>query len=186
MLNRKNTALATALIVAMAATAVFGLKIGGKDVVKLGTGTRSKAFLTVYYASLYAPKELKGKGWKAVLDADEPIRVSLLVDTRFMSTAKLISAIRDGFKTAAKSGYTTSKQGQFLNQFKGLATGKGDRFFMTYVPKKGLTTLYKSKTTGKTKVLGTVKSLKFKKALFAIWIGPNPVQSSLKRGMLGR
>ena len=186
MLNRKNRALVAVLIVAMAATAVFGFKIGGKDVVKLGTGTRSKAFLTVYYASLYAPADLKGKGWKAVLDADEPMRVSLLVDTRLMSTEKLISAIRDGFKVAAKSGYTTAKQGQFLNQFKGLETKKGDRFYMTYVPKRGLTTLYKSKATGKTRVLGTVKTLKFKKALFAIWIGPNPVQKSLKRGMLGR
>ncbi len=186
MVKKQRIALAVSLLVALAASSAFGFKLGGKEVVKLGTGSRSKAFLTVYYASLYAPKELKGKGWKAVLDADEPMSVILLVDTRFMSTEKLTSATRDGFKTAASAGYSTPKKNQFLNQFKGVSIVKGDRFYMSYVPGKGVTTSYKSKKTGKTRVLGRVPSLQFKKALFAIWIGPKPVQGSLKRGMLGR
>ncbi len=186
MVKKRKIALAAALLVALAASSAFGFMLGGKEVVKLGTGARSKAFLTVYYASLYAPQDLKGQGWKAVLDADAPMSVILLIDTRFMSTEKMINAIRDGFKTAANAGYKTTNQQQFLNQFKSVSTVKGDRFYMNYVPGKGLTTSYKSKATGKTKILGTIKGLEFKKALYAIWIGPKPVQSSLKKRMLGK
>lgn len=185
MVKKRKIALAVTMLVALAASSAFGFKLGGKEVVKFGTGARSKAFLTVYYASLYAPQELKGKGWKAVVDADQPMSVILLIDTRFMSTEKLTSATSEGFNTSAKAGYPTAKKQQFLNQFKNVSTVKGDRFYFNYVPGKGVTTSYKSKKSGKTKVLGTVKGLEFKKALYAIWIGPKPVQSSLKKRMLG-
>jgi hypothetical protein len=33
---------------------------------------------------------------------------------------------------------------------------------------------------------GTIPGLEFKKALFAIWLGSNPAQESLKNDMLGK
>ncbi|MEM7184522.1 MAG: chalcone isomerase family protein [Spirochaetota bacterium] len=182
MFNKKLTTLTMIFLMALAAVPVFGFKIGGQPMVRLGTGARSKAFLTIYYASLYAPAELKGKSGKAIVEANKPMGIIINVDTRFMSAAKLKDAIKKGFK---KCGYPTGKSGAFTKQFSGLQIKKKDKFYIKYTPGAGVTTMYKKKG-GSYKSLGTIGGLGFKKALFAIWLGSNPVQSKLKRGMLGK
>ena len=69
MFNKKITSLTMIFLMALAAVPVFGFKIGGQPMVKLGTGTRTK-FITIYYASLYAPAELKGKSGKTIVEAE--------------------------------------------------------------------------------------------------------------------
>lgn len=50
---------------------------------------------------------------------------------------------------------------------------------MVYVPGRGLE-VYKND-----KLETTIENPKFKKALFGIWLGEDPAQSSLKEGMMG-
>ncbi|MCP4130774.1 MAG: hypothetical protein GY754_07315 [bacterium] len=175
-----------AAVAAISMTGAFAFQLGGKNVVKNGSGARTKMFMTAYYCSLYVPQELKGKSSKEILAADAPMSVIITVDTRFLSNEKFISATRDGFKKSAAAGYGTGKQQQFLNLFKKVKIVKGDKIYMNYVPGSGLFVRYKVKETGKSLSLGTVAGLQFKKALYAIWIGPNPVQGSLKNKMLGK
>ncbi len=54
-----------------------------------------------------------------------------------------------------------------------------DTFNMVYIPSVGVE-IYKND-----KLASTIKGLEFKKALFGIWIGEKPAQSSLKEEMLG-
>ncbi len=165
----------------------YSLRLGNKDLVKLGVGQRSMFIIgTVYYASLWVPQELKGKSAKEIIEADEPCAVILSIDSRLITSEKFIKATREGFAKAAASGYATNKSEAFLARFSAIQIGRGDTFYLYYTPKVGLSASYKSKATGETKNMGVTAGLDFKKALFAIWLGPNPVQESLKRGMLGR
>ena len=55
----------------------------------------------------------------------------------------------------------------------------GDKFILVYVPEKGVV-FYKN---GEKK--GVIEGYDFKKALFGIWLGDNPVDEGLKKGLLG-
>ena len=65
------------LFVVILAAPVLSYKLGGKDMVKNGTGQRTMAFMTIYYASLYVPQELKGASDTAIINADEPMSIIL-------------------------------------------------------------------------------------------------------------
>ncbi len=176
----------------LAFIAGFGLsdgmafKLGGKDLVKNGTGVRTKTFIgTVYYASLFVPAELKGKDGKAIIEADQPMSIVILTDTSLMSRKALIDALRDGFKNSAASGYNTDKVESFFTQFNPVELKKKAVITFNYVPNQGVSTSYTS-PEGKAQILGSTASVEFKKALFAIFIGPKPAQESLKNGMLGK
>ncbi|MCX7680316.1 MAG: chalcone isomerase family protein [Spirochaetes bacterium] len=165
----------------------YTLRLGNKDLIKLGVGQRTMFLIgTVYYASLWVPQELKGKSAKEIIEADEPCAVILNIDSKLITTEKFLKATREGFAKAAASGYPTAKSEAFLSKFKDIQMSKGDVVYLYYTPGVGLDAKYKSKATGETKNVGVTPGLDFKKALFAIWLGPNPVQESLKKGMLGQ
>lgn len=165
----------------------YSLRLGNKDLVKLGVGQRSMFIIgTVYYASLWVPQELKGKSAKEIIEADEPSAVILSIDSKLITSEKFVKATREGFAKAAASGYATAKSEAFLAKFAEIQIARGDTFYLYYTPGSGLSASYKSKATGETKNMGVTPGLDFKRALFAIWLGPNPVQESLKRGMLGQ
>nr|HPQ55405.1 chalcone isomerase family protein [Spirochaetota bacterium] len=151
--------------------------------VRRGTGARSKAFLTVYYASLYVPAELRTVNAQQVIDADQPMSIIMKIDSRLVSRDSFVSAVRGGF---TKVGYASSKVQQYLNMFNGIEIIKGDVFYQNYVPGTGVTVVYKSKKTGQSRTLGTVSGLDFKKAFWGMFLGSNCIDSGLRSGMLGR
>ena len=164
---------------------ISALNVGGKELVKNGVGKRTM-LITVYYATLWVTPDMKGKSGKDIIEADKAMSVTLKVDTRAMTREKFLKAAKKGFDKAASSGYATDKNENFLKLFDGLDINKYDVITMSYVPGKGLEASFKSAETGKTKILGTIPGLQFKKALYAIWLGPKPVQESCKDGMLGQ
>lgn len=168
-------------------TDAFSFRLGNKELVRIGTGSRSMFIIgTVYYASLWVPEELKGKAAKEIIEAEQPMSVIMQVDSKLITREKFVKAVREGFVKAAGSGYTTDKSNQFLSQFDAVDLTVGDKVFLNYVPGSGVTASVWTKVSKQTKTMGTIPGLQFKKALYAIWLGPNPVQESLKRGMLGR
>jgi hypothetical protein len=169
------------LFVSFYVTGAYALNLGGKELVKNGTGARSITLLgSVYFATLSVPQELKGKGDKEILDADQPMSIELKVDSTLFSKDKLVKAFNDGFGKAASAGYPTDKLNALLDLFNGVTVKKGEILSFSYVPGNGLSVNHGSK------VLGTIQGLPFKKALFAIWIGPKPVQDSLNDKLLGK
>jgi hypothetical protein len=46
--------------------------------------------------------------------------------------------------------------------------------------------VYKSAASGQTSTLGTIAAPDCKKAFFAMFIGSNPIDAGLKKGMLGK
>jgi hypothetical protein len=176
-----------AVALLFAGSDAMAMNLGGKELVKLGTGARTKGILgTVYYASLYVPQELKGAEGKAIVDAEVPSAVIMQIDSALLSKDKFVEATKDGFAVSARAGYATDKRDAFLKLFDGVVFKKGDLVYFNYVPKAGLAVSLTEKATGKSRALGTIAGVDLKRALFAIWIGPSPVQESLKKGMLGK
>lgn len=178
--------LVSLLAIACLLTGIFAFPLGGKEMVLNGTGARSIFLLgTVYYISLYVPESMKGKDGTAILEADEPMQVILLIDSGMLTMERFVKAIREGFEKAAGSGYYTDQGETFLTMFGGLVINKGDYVYLQYVPGAGVVASVQP-AGGAIKGYGTVPGLAFKKALFAIWLGPDPVQSGCKSGMLGQ
>ncbi len=158
--------------------------IGGKKMVKNGSGVRTKSiFGTLYYCTLYVPESLKGKDGKTIIEANEPMSMILVLDSRMVTRERFIETVNEGFAKSAAGGYPTPKTKAFMDQFNKTKFTKGDIIYLTYTP-AGLTSQFKFKETGKTQNLGSIAGLDLKKALFAIWLGAKPVQESLKASLL--
>ncbi|MBN1498383.1 MAG: chalcone isomerase family protein [Spirochaetes bacterium] len=172
------------MIISFSASDGFAFKLGGKEMVKNGSGIRTKSiFGTLYYLTLSVPASLQGKDAKTIIEANQPMSMILVIDSRLVTRERFVDTVNDGFAKAASSGYVSPKKQAFMDQFNDMKFSKGDIVYMNYTP-DGLVTTFKFKDTGKTKVLGTIKGLDLKKALYAIWLGPDPVQESLKKALL--
>ncbi|HPG51919.1 MAG TPA: chalcone isomerase family protein [Spirochaetota bacterium] len=170
--------------------AVADISVAGA-LVRNGSGVRTKSiFGTLYYLSLYVPGTLKGKSGKEIIEANEAMYLVLTIDSSLVTRERFVETTSDGFAKSAASGYASAKKAAFLAQFNKSKFSKGDVVLMSYTP-AGLTTTYKKKEVGKdgkvtfkAEVLGTIAGLDLKKSLFAIWLGSNPVQESLKTSLL--
>ncbi len=184
---RKSVIVVIALLVAVCMMSdVFPLTVGGKELIKKGTGKRTKGILgSVYIATLYVPESLKAADAKAIIEADEPMAVVLVIDSILLNKERFLEATNEGFAQAASSGYATAKKDAFLKLFNTVEFKKGDVIRLGYDPKSGVTAVFTQAATKKATTLGSVAGLDLKKALFAIWLGPKPVQASLKKALLG-
>jgi hypothetical protein len=173
-----------ALLVAFSSPEGFAFKLGGKEMVKNGSGVRTKSiFGTLYYLTLWVPANVKGTDGKKIIEANEPMSMVLVIDSRLITRERFVEATTEGFAKSAKAGYTSAKTNAFLKQFDKVKFSKGDVVTMMYTP-AGLTTQMKYKESGKTESLGSIAGLDLKKALFAIWLGSTPIQESLKSSLL--
>ena len=87
--------------------------------------------------------------------------------------------VKEGFKNASHGKATAAE----IKKFMGLFTSEfkdGDKIHIEYISGEGVSALKNGKK------LGSVPGLEFKKALFSIWLGKKPADSSLKKGMLGK
>lgn len=169
-----------ALLAVLLALPLFSAKLGGKEVVQNGYGTRTKLGMSLYNATLFVPQEMKGAEGTQILEADQPMSLYLNITSGLISKDKFVEAVSEGLDKAAGAGYSTSDKQAYINLYNNITIQKGDSFNNYYIPGQGLTVTYNNKP------LGTIKGLQFKKAFFAIFIGPKPVQDSLKKGLLGK
>ena len=172
-----------AILAVLLTLPAFAWKLGGKEMVQNGYGQRTKAILgAVYNATLFVPQELKGAGDTQIIDADQPMSMSINITSGMITKDKFVSAVSEGFDKAAGAGYGADKQA-YINLYNNVTITKGDTFSNHYAGGKLLVV---HSTGGKNVTLGELKGLQFKKAFFAIFIGPKPVQDSLKKGLLGK
>lgn len=152
------------------------MTLGDASLVYNGGGVRTKIIFDLYEAGLY----LTGKASDAntVINSDKAMAVRLEITSSLVSEENFVEAIQEGFDKTAPS-----KAGEYTTWFKGALGGaltKGDEIILAYTTGIG-TTLYKNGEN-----LGTQAGLDFKKALWAIWLGDQPAQDSLKKEMLGK
>lgn len=151
---------------------------GTSQLVLNGAGIREKMWFDLYVGALYVPAKTTNGPETAA--ADKPMAVKLHIISSMITRDKMVEAINEGFGLSTKGNKAPiqSRIDQLLNAFTG-EIKIGDVFDLVYEPGVGVT-LYKNKVKAT-----TVTGLDFKKALFGIWLGAEPVDSNLKKKMLG-
>jgi hypothetical protein len=146
-----------------------------------GAGVRNKFFIDVYVAGLYLKS--KSNKEKAIADADETMAVRLQIISNTVTMDRMTEAIREGFDRSLL-GRTQKFRSQIdmaVNIFRSEPVKVGDVYDIWYIPKKGGVIAFKNGVNLNILITG----IGFKKAMFGIWLCPNPVDRQLKAGMLG-
>lgn len=153
------------------------IEAGGQELVLNGLGLRKKFWVEVYVAALYLPART-GNAVEA-LDAEGPKRLEMhmLYD---VSRDKLVDAWDEGFESNSDPDTLTAIAGQ-IAQFNLLWSDsqEGDVFVLEYLPGSGTRVVMNGEDAG------TIEGDDFARALFAIWLGPEPPTDDLKEGLLG-
>jgi hypothetical protein len=149
--------------------------VEGKTLKLNGMGLRKKVVFKVYVAGLYLEKP--SPAGEAVIASDQIKRMQLSV-LRSLKSKQVMEAIEEGFEKNSKAqmGALKERLGKFGAMISDVV--EGDQIVMTYVPGKG--TMVSVKGGDK----GVIEGKDFADALFAVWLGPNPVQEDLKKALL--
>ncbi len=166
----------------------FSYKIGGKELVKNGEGSRQKSVLgfkiNVYWVTLYVAPDQKGADAKQLIEADQPGALDFFMTTSKITKENFVESISAAFDDSAKAGYPADKKA-YLDLYKNETIGEGDTTSHRYEPKKGMTVVL-TKKGGQPKTLGTIKGMEAKKAMWGIFLSSKPVQDNLKTKLLGK
>ncbi len=150
----------------------------GQKLILNGAGLRTKFFMKIYAGALYTKQKMNDA--KKIIEADEPMAIRMHFIYDGVSAKKLIDAWNEGFENATGGNIKPIKDKvDKFNSFFTQEAKKGDIYDIVYVPGQGVS------VTIKGKAMGTISGLEFKKAVFSIWLGDKPADSSLKEGMLG-
>jgi len=154
------------------------MSVGGQELALNGAGIRTRVVFKVYVGSLYLPA--KATTLAAVLEKG-PRRIQLNL-LRNLSADQLVDALIDGIKensTPAELAAIKVQVDQMVATMKTFGEVKEkDVVTMDFVDgatKIGLNGAAKSSIAGEA----------FNNALTRIWLGEQPVQSDLKKAMLG-
>ncbi len=154
--------------------------MSGTNLVLNGAGIRKKAgFLKLYSGGLYLTS--KTNDARAIVNADENMNIKLHITSKLVSAKRMISAVDDGFEASLNGD--TDPIAEKIETFKSFFSNKivkDNVFDIAYIKGKGTVV---SKNGSK---VGTITGLEFKKALFGIWLGNDPVDEGLKEAMLGK
>lgn len=151
--------------------------VAGKELALNGVGLRTKAIFKVYVAALYVEKTSKDA--TQVISSDQVKRVEMHM-LRDLDKAKIVDAVKEGFANNSKAQMPQLKDR--LDKFVAVIPDikEKEKLTITYVPGKG-TAITSSDGSEKVSVPGK----DFADALFAVWLGKDPVDDDLKEGMLG-
>ncbi|RUM33251.1 MAG: chalcone isomerase [Desulfobulbus sp.] len=153
--------------------------VAGKTLLLNGAGLRTKFFFKIYAGGLYLGNTAKDA--EAVINADAPMLVRMHFIYDGVSAEKLQDGWKEGFALTAPSGEKPLQQAiaSYVALFKEEAR-ENDVYDVSWQPGHGVDVVRNGT------LLGTINGLDFKKALFAIWLGKDPVDDDLKEGMLGK
>jgi len=154
------------------------MQYAGKTLVLNGAGVRKKLFMNIYVGGLYLTT--KNKDADAIMNADKPMSIRLVITSDLISPTRLKSTTMAGFKTVMNGDITPLKNEitQLLNAFdKGVSAG--DVYELVNVPGSGVHVMRNGQR------VETIRSHFFKKTLFGIWLSKKPVHAGLRARMLG-
>ena len=143
-----------------------------------GLGLRQATFLKVdvYVAGLYVAKTSTDAG--EILQSNTPKEI-ILHFVRDVDSSELSDGWDEGFKNNAGDKLVSLEQR--IDAFKALMVDikTGQRLRLAHVPGTGV------RVEIDPTLKGTIEGDDFARALFSIWLGPNPPNDDLKAGLLG-
>ena len=148
--------------------------VDGKTLALNGQGLRVKVFFKVYVASLYLEKTSADAN--EIISSDQIKRVELKL-LRNVDRKTFVEAIEAGFKKNAKN--MDALQERLTKFTEKIGDQKeGSNVVVQYIPGKGT-------RVGDGSDSYTAEGKDFADALFSVWLGKDPVDGGLKKGMLG-
>lgn len=155
------------------------MKVGSEYLKMNGGGIREKMFIDLYVAVLYLQEKTTNSS--EIINGDKPMAVKIKIISGMVDNENFEEALREGFDKSTNNNIAPVKDRmeKMINEGFKEDIKTNDIYDLVYEPKKG-STLYKNGSA-----LVTVQGLDFKKALFGVWLGKDPADSSLKKEMLG-
>lgn len=153
------------------------LSVNEKTVIYNGGGLREKYTLDLYAGALYLRRPSMDGGKVIKQDMEMAIRIVLVSGK--VTRDKFIESVKEGFEKSDIGKATEANIANFMKFYED-PFKEGDVITIIYQPGKGV--LFSKNGD----LRGTIKGLPFKQALFGIWLGNNPADSSLKDDMLGK
>ena len=145
-----------------------------------GGGIRTKLFFKIYVGALYLPQ--KQTSAEAIIADEHERRIAMYI-LHELSGEKLFSAFSDAIESnhsAAELAALDAKIQQMKQIFEAVHEVKpGDIIMLDYLPDSG------TRITVNGTERGIIAGADFNRALLKVWLGKNPVQDDLKKGMLG-
>jgi len=150
--------------------------LGGNELVLNGLGLREATFLKVdvYVAGLYLPS--KTSDAEAILEQDVPAALHMKF-VRKVGRSDMTKAWTEGFEKNGAGPDLEERIGRLNGWMTDLV--KGDEMRFHYLPGEGVEVIVKGESQGR------IEGADFARALWSIWLGPNPPNPGLKTGLLG-
>jgi len=156
------------------------VQLGEQKLVLNGAGLRTKFFFKIYVAALYLPQ--KQSSGAAILADEHAHRMALHIKHE-LGSEKLYNAFNDAIvsnQSAAELAALDSQLKQMRQIFDAVHEVKpGDVIDLDYLPASG------TQISLNGKPYGTIAGAAFNRAMLQLWVGDKPVQSDLKKGLLG-
>jgi hypothetical protein len=151
------------------------VEVGGKTLKLNGMGLRQKFIVRVYVAGLYVENPSKDPQKLIAADEDKSVQLKML---RALEKKLVADSIAAGFEKNSGKGLPALRE-RLDKLTAGLKDLKeGELFTLTYLPGKGTTVKGAASEQN-------IPGKDFADALFSVWLGADPVDLGLKRGMLG-
>lgn len=152
-------------------------KLSEASLVLNGAGLREKFFMDLYVGGLYLPA--KSSNADQIIAANEPMAIHIEIISKLITSKKMVDAVEEGMdkSTDGKTEDIRTEIEEMKNAFSE-EINLGDVYDIVYDTKKGLL-IYKNKELKK-----TIPGLRFKQAVFGIWLCDDPADEDLKEGML--
>lgn len=154
--------------------------LAGHDLTLNGAGLRTLWGFHVYVAALYLPEKARAATEILAQDVPRRMHITLLRDT---TTEQNIDALKDGMidnNSAAEMAAIDAELKQFFGLLKQVhEVPKGTVILFDYLPGRGTRLRIGDKD------LGWIPGARFNLAVLRIWLGDDPIQTSLKKALLG-
>jgi len=156
------------------------MQVGDASLQLNGAGIRTKFFFKIYVGALYLPQ--KQSSAEAIISDDHEHRVVMYM-LHELGSEKLYNSVKDAIEdnhTPAELSALDSQLKQLREIFDSVHEVKpGDIITIDYLPAMG------TRVTVNGTERGLIPGAAFNRAMLRIWLGKNPVQDDLKKGMLG-
>jgi hypothetical protein len=157
-------------------------RVGSQNLVLNGAGVRVKVFFKIYAAGLYLTEKTGSAA--TALSLGGPKRVSMTM-MRDLSAQQLIDALNDGMRNnhpPAEFEKLRPRAERLSAVMSAIGAAKsGSVITLDYVPEAGTRVTLDGEPKGE-----AIAGDDFYRALLRIWLGDDPVDSSLKKALLGQ
>ena len=149
--------------------------VGGQTVVLNGLGLREKFYVDVYVGGLYLPTKTHDP--TRVIEDEVPKRVRMQFILDEVPRDKVAESFYEGLAKYPQYSHLKPQMDLVASWLVDFTVG--DVVYFDYVPGVGTTVTIKGKK------MGTIPGAEYARLVFNIYVGPNPANEALKKGMLG-